>query len=754
MYSQSSSTASPFLDFEKNFRRSTMRPPLPPRVVKPPRWTIRTAPGRFGLAWLAAAGLVVGVSGCEYFTTSSSEKPTSTASSPSIQADVDAGAGASEGADADPLAPPKKLPPPDAPALGPTSKLSAAEFVTLLGRIIQANGQELDELTPQLQDQAEADRARSTFQKLDDRLNDLKRERKTADAQKAEALSKRIEDLQTPWSLARERLNLDLRARMLTIERVSLLNSILAHDQQRLDAILESGDARRAVEETTLPPPKPDSNATDSTVVPAPTVVEPPKAVEEPKAATPPTAVPKPEEKKADEKKADETKTEAVKAGADAAKSDAAKSEDDTPKPPPSKELIAAKCDFQAKSTAVQKLQERTMSLDVRMKNVARSIEVVDDLAEISRLCMENATKIRDYLQELMQRDPKSPLLEPWTEPGVDVIAVLDRRIQACREDAKTRVARHDAIVEQRDQVLGALNMVSRQAQVAEEGLKKVQDQVKALESPFSSHNILEWLRSHGPSLVATLVVMSLLYWIVSRYAHKIVQVFATRGLRGSKAERENRMETLVSVLQNTGSVVILVGGVMTMFSQAGVPVTPLLGGAAVAGVAVAFGAQNLIKDFFYGFMILLENQYKLKDVVKIGDHTGQVEQITLRMTALRDEEAALHFMPNGSTTSVVNMTHGWSCAAFTLHVSLDEDVDRVIAAVQELGKEIRQDPALRLMIVDDLKMLGVDELTETAVVLKFYIKTLPLQQWNVKREFLRRLKKNLDQMKAASPPG
>jgi small conductance mechanosensitive channel len=699
---------------------------------------------------LAAAGLALGVSGCEYFTTSSLERATSTTSAPGTQAEADAAA------DADPLAPPAKLPPPDAPALGPTSTLSAAEIVTLLGRIIQANAQELNELTPQLDDQAEADRARSTFQNLDDELSELKSARKTADAQEAEALSRRIDDLQTPWALARERLNLDLRARMLTIERVNLLNSVLAHDQQRLNAILASGDARRAVEETTLPPPKAEGDATAVPVVPAPAVVEPPKAaVEEPKAATPPTAVPSPipgvpkaDEKKADEKKADEAKTDETKA-----ETDAAKAVTDAPKPPPSKELVAAKRDFQARSTAVQKLQQRTMSLDVRMKNVARSIDVVGELAETSRLCMENATRIRDYLQGVIRRDPNAPELGPWTEPGGDVVAELDRRILACREDARTRAARHDEIVEERDKLIGALSMVGRETQAAAEGLKKAEEQVKALESPFSSHNIREWLRAHGPALLSTLVVMMLLYWIVSRYAHKIVEVFAARGLRGSKAERDNRMETLVSVLQNTGSVVILIGGVLTMFSQAGVPVTPLLGGAAVAGVAVAFGAQNLIKDFFYGFMILLENQYKLKDVVKIGDHAGQVEQITLRMTALRDDEGALHFMPNGSTTSVVNMTHGWSRAAFSLRVPLNEDVDRVVAAIQDLGKEIRQDPALRLMIVDDLKMLGVDELTESAVVLKFFIKTLPLQQWNVKREFLRRLKKKLDQMKAVPPP-
>ena len=99
------------------------------------------------------------------------------------------------------------------------------------------------------------------------------------------------------------------------------------------------------------------------------------------------------------------------------------------------------------------------------------------------------------------------------------------------------------------------------------------------------------------------------------------------------------------------------------ILQEAGIPIAPLLGGAAVFGLAVAFGAQNLIRDYFYGFVILLENQYKLNDVVKIGDISGQVEQITLRMTVLRDLEGNVHFVPNGQITTVTNMTHGWSRA-------------------------------------------------------------------------------------------
>ena len=145
--------------------------------------------------------------------------------------------------------------------------------------------------------------------------------------------------------------------------------------------------------------------------------------------------------------------------------------------------------------------------------------------------------------------------------------------------------------------------------------------------------------------------------------------------------------------------------------------------------------------------MILLENQYKLNDVVKINDHSGQVEQITLRMTGLRDLEGNLHFIPNGEITSVVNMTHGWSRALFDIGVAYKENVDRVMEVIMELGKELRKDPKFRTLILEDPTMLGVDSFADSAVIIKFFIKTRPLQQWTVKRELLRRIKNRFDEL-------
>jgi len=180
---------------------------------------------------------------------------------------------------------------------------------------------------------------------------------------------------------------------------------------------------------------------------------------------------------------------------------------------------------------------------------------------------------------------------------------------------------------------------------------------------------------------------------------------------------------------------------------EAGIAVAPLMGGAAVLGLAVAFGAQNLIRDYFYGFVILLENQYKINDVLKIGEVSGQVERITLRMTVLRDLEGCVHFIPNGKIDCVSNMTHGWSRAVFDIGISHKEDPDRVMNTLMDLACELRQESAFSRLIIDDPEMLGVDQLDSNGLTIKFVIKTRPLKQWAVKRELQRRIKRRFTEL-------
>jgi moderate conductance mechanosensitive channel len=235
--------------------------------------------------------------------------------------------------------------------------------------------------------------------------------------------------------------------------------------------------------------------------------------------------------------------------------------------------------------------------------------------------------------------------------------------------------------------------------------------------------------------------------WVSRLLENRLVDLISHRGHRGSVEDRENRAKTLVGVFHNAATLLIVAGGSLMIFDEMGIPIAPLMGGAAVIGLAVAFGAQSLIKDFFTGFMILLEQQFMVNDVVKIGDISGQVERISLRMTVLRDLEGRVHFIPHGQITSTTNLTHGWSRAVFDIGVAYKENVDRVMQVLLELCKELRNDPAFGPLILEDAVMLGVDSLGDSAVTIKFYFKTRPLRQWPVKREMLRRIKNRFDEL-------
>ena len=157
----------------------------------------------------------------------------------------------------------------------------------------------------------------------------------------------------------------------------------------------------------------------------------------------------------------------------------------------------------------------------------------------------------------------------------------------------------------------------------------------------------------------------------------------------------------------------------LMLLSEMGIPTAHLMSWLAVVGLAVAFGAQSLIKDFFSGFMILLEQQYMVNDVVKIDDVTGQVERITLRMTVLRDLGGHVHFIPHGAINRVSNSTQGWSRAVFNIGVAYGEDIDHVMNVLIDLARQMRDEPEYSSLIMEDMEMLGVDELAESAVVIR-----------------------------------
>jgi small-conductance mechanosensitive channel len=292
---------------------------------------------------------------------------------------------------------------------------------------------------------------------------------------------------------------------------------------------------------------------------------------------------------------------------------------------------------------------------------------------------------------------------------------------------------------------------------VGKSGEDKKADPVRDAVAKLRSWTLLDfvnWLREHGVSVIAIVVVMSSVLWLTNLLHKRLVAILARHTSRGTPAEQENRARTLVGVMLNALRSTTIALGLMMILEEIGLPIGPLLGGVAVVGLAVAFGAQSLIKDYFTGFLVLLEQQYMIGDVVRINGITGQVEQITLRITLLRDLEGSAHFIPHGQINLVSNLTHGWSQAVFDLNVPNVESVDRIRSLFFELAGQMRGDANYGSMILNDPDLLGVDSLGDSTFTVKFVLRTLPLKRWEVKRELLRRIKDRFqrEQIKVTIP--
>jgi small-conductance mechanosensitive channel len=234
--------------------------------------------------------------------------------------------------------------------------------------------------------------------------------------------------------------------------------------------------------------------------------------------------------------------------------------------------------------------------------------------------------------------------------------------------------------------------------------------------------------------------------WILIGVLQRAIRAFRIRiASRFDDREAIKRAETLGRVFRYIAAVVVSLIAGMLVLGELGISVAPILGAAGVVGLAVGFGAQSLVKDYFTGFFILLENQIREGDVVKLGDHAGLVEVVTLRFVQLRDYDGNVHFVPNGQITTVVNLSRGFAQAVMDIGVAYREDTDAVVEVMREVGRAMRADPGHAARILDDLEVAGVESWADSAVVIRCRFKCVALEQWTVRREYLRRLKQAFD---------
>ncbi|WP_304025744.1 mechanosensitive ion channel family protein [Methyloversatilis discipulorum] len=265
--------------------------------------------------------------------------------------------------------------------------------------------------------------------------------------------------------------------------------------------------------------------------------------------------------------------------------------------------------------------------------------------------------------------------------------------------------------------------------------------------------NASNWLYTWAMERLPVLLDLSIrlafilaLAWMLRFIARRAIRlIHATLRNRTDSIEDIKRIDTLVRVARYAASVVIFILAAGLALSVLGISVAPLLATAGVAGIAIGFGAQTLVKDVFSGFFVLLENQIRVGDVVSIAGRDGAVEEVTLRYVRLRDYAGDVHFVPNGEITVVTSRSREFAHAVLDVGVHYRDDVDDMFALMKAVAAEMREDENYALKILDDLEIAGVQDWNASAVTLRARIKTLPLAQWEVRREFLRRLKARFD---------
>ena len=210
--------------------------------------------------------------------------------------------------------------------------------------------------------------------------------------------------------------------------------------------------------------------------------------------------------------------------------------------------------------------------------------------------------------------------------------------------------------------------------------------------------------------------------------------------------ERAKRARTLGGILSSVTTVVVLLISALMILRELAVDITPAITGAGIVGVALGFGAQSLVKDLIGGFFLILENQVRVGDVVAINGTGGLVEEINLRTTVLRDEEGTVHIFPNGSVTTLANRSMQFSFYVVNLPLAYGEDVDAVAALLIEIAAALQAEDRYAPFILAPLEMIGVDAFEPNGLRVKMRIKTAPLKQWFVGREFRRRVNAALQQ--------
>ncbi len=248
------------------------------------------------------------------------------------------------------------------------------------------------------------------------------------------------------------------------------------------------------------------------------------------------------------------------------------------------------------------------------------------------------------------------------------------------------------------------------------------------------------WLQNQGLTILLILIGTAAA-WFLWKHTVRLIagRIQALDDEEGSDLDK--RTATISRVLKSSGTIVILGTSLLMILTELGIPVAPMLASVGVFSLAAGMGAKTLVQDIISGLFVLIENQYTIDDVVEIGGVRGVVEKMTLRVTVVRDAAGAVHIIPNGEIRQVSNLTPDWSRAIVDVSITYDDDVDKAIRVLQEIGARAAQDEAVRDKLLETAVVTGVEGLDDWAVRLRIMVKTKPGEQWNVQRWLRRQIR-------------
>ncbi len=260
--------------------------------------------------------------------------------------------------------------------------------------------------------------------------------------------------------------------------------------------------------------------------------------------------------------------------------------------------------------------------------------------------------------------------------------------------------------------------------------------------------SLRDWAITELPGLIVLILVVFIALRIFIFSLNKLKKKLVERNKKEEKAghlEIEKRLNTLFGILEGAVKVVVFSIFIMILLKKFGVDIGPVLASAGILGLAIGFGAQELVRDFITGFFMLLENQVRVGDVAIVNGTGGLVEKIELRTITLRDFSGVVHVFQNGKINTLSNMTKEWSAMVFDVGVAYKEDVNQVIEIMKNTGEELANDPEFGQNIVEPIEVFGLDQFGDSALIIKARIKTKPIQQWTTGREYRKRLKYAFD---------